>query len=296
VIQPAIDSNPSPRNPAQVANPKAATASVEERHTPPTSGNPDASRTPDHLHHGKAGILHSIQSLLVIMVIAIFIITFCVQPFRIPSGSMEPTLLIGDFLLVNKQSTTPGLSNWIFPAPDIRRGEIVVFHYPVDPTMHLVKRVIGLPGDHIKLRNGRVYINDQPLFEPYAMYLPGPLDNYRDNFPNLQSADPSVDSRWWIRMHRLIDNGELIVPADNYFVLGDNRNDSEDSRYWGFVPRDAIVGNPILIYFSLQQNGGGDGITYAQPSAATPLRRRHSTPVDALADFARWGRTLQIVR
>ena len=162
--------------------------------------------------------------------------------------------------------------------------------------MHLVKRVIGLPGDHIKLRNGHVYINDQPLSEPYAMYLPSAPDSYRDNFPRLQSADPDVDSRWWIRMHNLIDNGELIVPSGNYFVLGDNRNDSEDSRYWGFVPRAAIVGEPLLIYFSLQQRAASDEIALSRPSNAAGLHRHRSSAVDALADFARWDRTLQIVK
>lgn len=247
-------------------------------------------------HQGKEGVLPSIQSLLGIMVVAIFIITFSIQPFRIPSGSMEPTLLIGDFLLVNKQITTPGASDLIFPTPRIHRGEVVVFHYPVNPTMHLVKRVIGLPGDHLKLRDGRVYINGQPLSEPYAMYRPSAPDNYRDNFPRLQNADPAVDSRWWIRMHSLIENGELTIPSDEYFVLGDNRNDSEDSRYWGFVPRAAIVGEPIVIYFSLQQPAGNDQIAFAPSSNAMVPRRHRSSAVDALADFARWGRTLQIVK
>ncbi len=252
--------------------------------------------SPHHPHHGKEGFLPSIQSLLAIIVIAIFIITFSIQPFRIPSGSMEPTLLIGDFLLVNKQITTPGASGLIFPTPRIHRGEIVVFHYPVNPTMHLVKRVIGLPGDHLKLRDGRVYINGQALSEPYAMYRPSAPDNYRDNFPRLQNADPAVDSRWWIRMHSLIDDGELIIPSGEYFVLGDNRNDSEDSRYWGFVPRAAIVGEPLLIYFSLQQHPGSDQIAFAPSSNAAVLHPHRSSAVDALADFARWDRTLQIVK
>jgi signal peptidase I len=208
---------------------------------------------------------------------------------------MEPALLVGDFLLVNKQGSTPGSAGWLLPATHIRRGEIVVFHYPLDSTMHLVKRVIGLPGDRIKLRNGLVYINDKLLSEPYAMYLPSAPDSYRDNFPRLLSADPDVDSRWWIRMHKLIENGELIVPSDSYFVLGDNRNDSEDSRYWGFVPRDAIVGQPFLIYFSLQQQGG-DEIPLSRPPNATALHSSRLNALDAIAGFARWGRILKIVR
>ncbi|HTD97446.1 MAG TPA: signal peptidase I, partial [Edaphobacter sp.] len=215
----------------------------------------------------------------------------------IPSGSMESTLLVGDFLLVNKQRPLAGNSNGLLPSSAIHRGDIVVFHYPVDPSLHLIKRVIGMPGDHIRLHDSHVYINGTALVEPYAVYRPGPPDSFRDNFPRLRSADPDIDSRWWIRMRKLIDNGDLIVPADNYFVLGDNRNNSEDSRYWGFVPRSAIVGEPLLIYFSLQQSTDEATSTLARTSATTrnPILR-HTGPIDTLADFARWSRTLQVVR
>jgi signal peptidase I len=162
--------------------------------------------------------------------------------------------------------------------------------------MHLIKRVIGLPGDHIRLRNGQVYINDRLLPETYAMYVPGMPDGYRDNFPRLQSADPDVDSRWWIKMHSLIENGELVVPPNNYFVLGDNRNDSEDSRYWGFVPRDAIVGQPLFIYFSLEQHGSSDEIPSSQVVGSLALRHHISSPLDAVASFARWDRTFRIIK
>jgi signal peptidase I len=239
-----------------------------------------------------AAMLHSFQSLIYIIVVAVFIITFCVQPFRIPSGSMEPTLLVGDFLLVNKQATALGDTGGLLPAPAIRRGQIIVFHYPVDPSIHLVKRVVGMPGDHLKMREGRVYINGSPLVEPYAMYRPTGPDNYRDNFPRLQSADPNIDSRWWIRMRTLIDDGELIIPENNYFVLGDNRNNSEDSRYWGFVPRGAIVGEPFLIYFSLHLPGNDD-LNMLGPEAVARQRR---SGLSGFTDFARWDRVFQIVR
>jgi signal peptidase I len=242
----------------------------------------------------RSSILFSIQSLINIIIVAIFIITFTVQPFRIPSGSMEPTLLIGDFLLVTKVIPSTNPSNGIFPSSRIHRGDIIVFHYPVDLTMDLVKRVIGLPGDRVKLRDGRVYINDALLKEPYAMYRPSPPDSFRDNFPRLQNADPNIESRWWIRMHNLIENGELIIPAGNYFVLGDNRNDSEDSRYWGFVPRGNIVGKPLLIYFSLHQ--GDDASLFAGIAAAQTSIPQHPGKLTELANFARWDRTLQIVR
>jgi signal peptidase I len=251
-----------------------------------------------HTHHEKPSIFAALQSLLYLVVVAIFIITFCMQPFRIPSESMESTLLVGDFLLVNKQAAAPDGAGTLLPAAAIHRGDVIVFHDPVDATLHLVKRVIGLPGDHLRLHNGVVYINGHALTEPYAVYRPSPPDNFRDNFPRFQSADPEIDSHWWIRMRSLIENNELIIPTGNYFVLGDNRNDSEDSRYWGFVPREAIVGKPLLIYFSLQQHEVEDpdatGVL-TQQATANPSRA-HASKIDSVVDFARWGRTFQIVR
>ncbi len=255
----------------------------------------DGARVGHAARHGSdAGVLPALQSLIYIIVIAIFIITFAVQPFRIPSESMEPTLLVGDFLLVNKQSLGFDEASGVLPATSIRRGDIVVFHYPVEPAMHLIKRVVGVPGDHLKLHDGHVYINGRPTTEPYAVYRASAPDNFRDNFPRLQNADPDIDSRWWIRMHSLIDHGELIIPSDNYFVLGDNRNDSEDSRYWGFVPRSSIVGKPFVIYFSLQHEDDemGNPVEVKTLESARSMRLRW---IETLVDFARWDRTLRIV-
>lgn len=240
----------------------------------------------------KPGILPAVQSLLVIIVIAVFIVTFTVQPFRIPSGSMEPTLMVGDFLLVDKQVAANSIGSILLPSPRIRRGDVIVFHYPLDSNIHLVKRIVGIPGDHIRLRGGHVFINGLPLSEPYAMYLPAGFDNFRDNFPKLQSADPSIDSRWWIRMRKLVDDGELIIPDDSYFVLGDNRNNSDDSRYWGFVPRENIVGRPLMIYFSLRQE---DNPTYSAPRTAGLSLGSTATQSDSF-QFARWDRIFRIVR
>ena len=265
----------------------------------PSSENTRPQTTSAHhpSHHHKIGVLPAFQSLLHLIVIAIFIITFCAQPFRIPSESMESTLLVGDFLLVNKQAGSPNAEEFTGPLPPavIHRGDIIVFHDPVDATLHLVKRVIGLPGDHLRLHSGRVFINGHALSEPYAVYRASPPDNFRDNFPRLQSADPEIDSHWWIRMRALIDNGELIIPIGNYFVMGDNRNDSEDSRYWGFVPRADIVGEPVLIYFSLR-HGSDDTSALAGTVNAQTISREHPGKLEALADFARWGRIFQIVR
>jgi signal peptidase I len=232
-----------------------------------------------------------VQSLIVIIVVAIFIVTFTVQPFRIPSGSMEPTLLIGDFLFVDKQVTADSFGSLILPPPSIHRGDVIVFHFPLHPDIHLVKRVVGIPGDHIRLRNGHVLVNGLRLDEPYAFYRPSGPDNFRDNFPRLQNADPAIDSRWWIRMRKLIDDGGLIVPAGNYFVLGDNRNNSEDSRYWGFVPSENIVGRPLMIYFSLRQ-GDGSGYVSARPAGVALPPSNQAAPFR----FARWERIFQIVR
>jgi signal peptidase I len=236
------------------------------------------------------GLLQAFQSLLNVVVIALFIITFTVQPFRIPSASMEPTLLVGDFLLVDKQVGLEVAPRVFAPASEIHRGDVVIFHFPIDSSLHLVKRVIGLPGDRLRMRDGRVFINGNALSEPYAVYRPAAPDSYRDEFPRLMSADPGVDSRWWIEMHTLVSHGELTVPAESYFVLGDNRNDSEDSRYWGLVPREAIVGKPLLIYFSLNQAGEMPGQT---PADAMP---QHASAADSVVDFARWDRVLRRVR
>jgi signal peptidase I len=249
-----------------------------------------------HRHHETHGFLPAIQSLFSVIVIATFIITFCVQPFRIPSESMESTLLVGDFLLVDKQTGTPSAFDTLLPPAAIQRGDVIVFHDPVDASLHLVKRVIGLPGDHLRLHDQHVYINGRVLTEPYAVYRPGPPDNFRDNFPRLQSPDPDINSVWWIKMRTLVDNGELIIPTGNYFVLGDNRNDSEDSRYWGFVPRENIVGKPLLIYFSLQQHPTDDTGALTETSAARNRSHQPPSRMDAVADFARWDRILQVVR
>lgn len=238
---------------------------------------------------GSLGVLQALQSLLYIMVVALFIITFTVQPFRIPSESMEPTLLVGDFLLVNKEVSPDLHANAFAPTSRISRGDLIVFHYPVEPSLHLVKRVVGLPGDRIHLRDGHVFVNGSAVPEPYAVYRPSPANNFRDNFPFMATASPGIDSRWWIQMRSAVSNGELVVPPDSYFVLGDNRNDSEDSRYWGFVPRSAIVGKPFLIYFSLNKLD-------EKPGPAQPvIPGAHKEALGPLLDIARWDRALRVI-
>ena len=232
-----------------------------------------------------------LQSLLSIVVIVLFVITFIVQAFQIPSESMEKTLLIGDYLLVDKiHFGQGGIWDWLMPYRDLKRGDIVVFHYPIDPSQHFVKRVIGVPGDKIRLRNKTVFVNDQPLPESYAVHVPGDRNFYRDNFP----ADPDfvneVDASWRSGMWQHLHNGGLVVPADMYFVMGDNRDHSLDSRYWGFVPRDNIVGRPLVVYLSLRDqqegaDGSGNGKLFNSGRLLTHVWQ-----------FARWDRMFHLVR
>ncbi|MDP9052678.1 MAG: signal peptidase I [Acidobacteriota bacterium] len=287
-----VSSEQRPVPAADVSSPESEQSAVFG--APSALEAPVVEAAPEAIVAHRHGLLQSFQSLVNLVVIALFIITFTVQPFRIPSASMEPTLLVGDFLLVNKQvgfETSPRIFP---PTGEMHRGDVVVFHYPVDASLHLVKRVIGLPGDHLRLRDGRVYINGSAIAEPYAVFRPSMPDTYRDDFPRLVSADPGVDSRWWIEMRRLVSQGELTVPPDNYFVLGDNRNDSEDSRYWGFVPRAAIVGKPMLVYFSLNDGGATPG--QANAAALASHAAQHQGPADSVIGFARWDRALHIVR
>ncbi len=251
------------------------------------------SNQPSATPHAQAAatentLLLALQALLSIVIVAIFIVTFTVQPFRIPSASMVPNLLVGDFLLVNKQ--TADRDRAPLAPGNIRRGDVVVFHFPASPSVHLVKRIIGLPGDRLRMHNDQVFINGKSLDEPYAVYRPSPPDNFRDNFPRLTTTDPDVDARWWMQLRHLEDHGELLIPANQYFVLGDNRNNSEDSRYWGLVPAQSIIGKPLLVYLSLREPETDDRNTRDDPSTREP------GVLANLRSLARWRRALHIVR
>lgn len=237
--------------------------------------------------------LGSLQSLLTTVVIAIFVITFVVQAFQIPSESMENTLLIGDYLLVNKvRYGGGGIWNHIMPYRPVRRGDIIVFHYPVNPVQHFVKRVVGVPGDRIRLSNRILYVNGVPLNESYVQHTSVVHDAFRDEFPRLNVPVPDVTSKWWLQMHKLVEDGELIVPQESYFALGDNRDESLDSRYWGFVPRENIIGTPWLIYWSVR-NSRED-----IPVAATPGDKLYhfAYAITHFFQITRWDRTLRLIR
>jgi signal peptidase I len=238
-------------------------------------------------------VLAHVQFALLALTIALFIITFVVQAFRIPSGSMENTLLVGDYLLVDKTRFGPsGPWHSILPYRAIHRGEIIVFRYPVDPAQHFVKRVIGLPGDHIRMWHGRAYINGHALVEPYAVFKEHFPDEFRDNFPRGNWVNENISVDWATRLRTLVEHGELIVPRGQYFVLGDNRDQSLDSRYWGFVPRENIIGRPMVIYFSIVEASDDDDPveSNAADDKLFSLRARIS---HGLGDL-RWRRILRL--
>lgn len=241
-------------------------------------------------------VSEAFKSLLCTIIVALFVHTFVLQPFLIPSESMERTLLVGDFLLVNKQIYAPSGSSssparWLMPYRDIQRGDIVVFHFPEDPRRFVVKRVVGVPGDHLHISSGHVAINGTSLSEPYVSFEPALPNSFRDNFPATTYTDANIDPAWWRVLQSDIRDGDLVVPPGKYFVLGDNRNDSLDSRYWGFVSRQAIVARPFVIYFSLRQPSPTDG------QLASDDRLGHEKEFAAQsASIARWNRIFQVVR
>ncbi len=249
--------------------------------------------TPTPSNKQKAGWLGSLQSLAVTVVIAVFVITFIVQAFQIPSESMENTLLIGDYLLVDKvHYGHGGMWGHVLPYSPIRRGDIIVFRYPVHPQQHFVKRVIGVPGDHIRLVNRRVLVNGVAVKENYVIHTRGGVDVFRDDFPRLDYPSSNMDARWWEQMQGLVRDGELVVPPDKYFALGDNRDESLDSRYWGFVPRENIIGRPLLIYWSVRgPRDMADGSGARGDKLSTFLYA-----VTHLVQDTRWNRTFRIVK
>jgi signal peptidase I len=166
-----------------------------------------------------------------------------------------------------------------------------VFRYPVRPSQHFVKRVVGVPGDRVRLQNKIVYVNGQRVREDYVLYKAMMADRYRDDFPDLQAAAPDVTSRWWEKMQTLVHNGELTVPAGSYFVMGDNRDKSLDSRYWGFVPRENIIGRPLVIYWSMRTEE-----PETSPNVPDDKLGRFVYMMTHVMQETRWDRTLRIVK
>jgi signal peptidase I len=232
---------------------------------------------------------NSLAEWTVTIILLLFGTTTLVQAFVIPTGSMEDTLLIGDHLLVDKLAYAPEgpLSKFLLPYAPIRRGDVIVFRYPVDVTQTYVKRVVGVPGDRIRIRDKQVYRNGVQIGEPYVYHKTEYIDSYRDNFPgepNTRIADAAQ-----LMLEKHVVNGELVVPPGNYFAMGDNRDSSFDSRYWGFVPRENIIGKPLIIYWS-----------YDAPTerlATSSISLDHA--IDLVQNFftkTRWRRTFRLIQ
>jgi signal peptidase I len=235
-----------------------------------------------------------LASLAAVLVTGLFIITFIMQAFEIPSSSMEDTLLIGDHVFVTRVQFAPP-TKWvgpILPYRQLRRGDIFVFLSPAQPGLYVVKRVMGVPGDRIHLRDGVVYRNGERLDEPYVQHKAGDYNPYRDNFPAVSpSTDPNVNPVWELTMPSHIQGDDIVVPPDSYFAMGDNRDVSLDSRFWGFVPQENVIGRPMFIYWSFE--------TPPNQYQETEISQRLGFLVHVVIHFfdeTRWQRTFRVVR
>lgn len=235
-----------------------------------------------------------LASLAGVLVVGLFIITFVLQAFEIPSSSMEDTLLVGDHVFVNRIQFAPRTS-WtgtLMPYRQIRDGDIFVFLSPEVQGLYVVKRVMGVPGDRIHLRNGVVYRNGQKLEEPYVIHSdPNGYNPYAQNFPAVTPAEGNaVTMDWQLTMKDHIQGDDIVVPPNSYFAMGDNRDVSYDSRYWGFVPQENVIGRPMFIYWSYEETED----QYKQ----TSLSARAEFVLHIIIHFfdgTRWRRTLRIV-
>jgi signal peptidase I len=222
------------------------------------------------------------------IVILLFGTTTLVQAFIVPTPSMDTTVRVGDHLLVDKLSYAPkgSFSRWFLPYTDVKRGDIIVFRYPMDINQNYVKRVMGVPGDRIKIVDKAVYLNGHKLDEPYTQHIDPNLAPYRDNFPSDPNVYGVVDRAKEMLANHVV-NGELVVPEGYYFAMGDNRDNSLDSRYWGFVPRENIIGKPFVIFWSYD----------AETSDLVDFTANHF--IDLAQHFftkTRWDRELKLVR
>jgi signal peptidase I len=218
------------------------------------------------------------ESIVIAVILALFIRTFVVQAFKIPTGSMENNLLVGDHLLVNKfvfAPTAGPIERALLPTQSIRRGDVIVFKYPEEPERDFIKRVIGLPGETLEMRHKRIYINGSPIDEPYVHFLQPP-----------SSVDQEVAS-YDVRERY----GPVTVPADQYFVMGDNRDNSQDSRYWGFLPRDYVKGKALMVYWSYKT----DRDEYQETGLVATLKGLASV-VTHFFTRTRWDRLFHQIR
>ena len=233
---------------------------------------------------------NSVAEWAITILILLFGTSTIAQPFVIPTSSMHNTLYTGDHLIVDKLAYAPqgSISKYVLPYEDVKRGDIIVFKHPTLITVDYVKRVIGLPGDHIKLVNKQVFVNGKALNEPYVIHMDNYM-NYRDNFPQGDpeyASDPKMAARAGEMLREDVVNGELVVPPGSYFAMGDNRDNSLDSRYWGLVPRENITGKPLIIFWS-----------YDAPTEDLKDYNLHHLLDLGLHFFTktRWDRTLKLI-
>ena len=247
----------------------------------------------------KSSFRDTFESLIVTVILAIFGTTFVVQAFKIPTGSMENTLLIGDHLLVNKFAFAypQGLLARFLPYRKIHRGDVVVFKYPGNPVdaqepgEHFVKRVIGLPGDSVRVFHRQVYVNGKLMAEPFVRNSHPNQLRPGDDFPPLSWDEmEGATSTWQAEYQNYVKDGQIVVPPDKYFVMGDNREESWDSRFWGFVPRKLISGRPLIIYWSYETPPD----QYEQTALSDRLQQIGSMVIHFFTR-TRWNRTFKLV-
>jgi signal peptidase I len=269
-----------------------------------TNTSPKTSHEPEAISEQKPveeTPFEAAASICSVLVVGLFILTFLAQNFVIPSGSMEKTLLVGDHLVVDRITIAP-FAKWmpLVRYREPKRNDIVVFIKPGEldadgkpVIMFLVKRLIGIPGDHIHLRNGIAIINGEAQDQPLA--APTTAENYRDyldDFPSVpMTTDLGATERWAVEMPNHVANGDLVVPPGKYFMMGDNRHDSLDSRYWGFVPRENVVGRPLFNYWSFETPER----QYEQTGLANNLAWMSHVALHFFTE-TRWKRTLHLVR
>lgn len=241
----------------------------------------------------KETLPESIAGIASVLVVGLFILTFVVQHFEIPSRSMERTLLVGDHVFVDRLTPTgKGPLSWLFPYRELHRGDTAVFMTPNpnEPGLYLVKRIIGVPGDHIRLHNGMVILNGVPQSEPYVTVRKGDYEPYRDEFPSALMYANGLVPGWYATLTQSIQNGDVVVPPGHYFAMGDSRDNSFDSRYWGFVPQSNVIGRPLFIFWSFD--------VPEETAAPKPVPERIKSFLNTTVHFftlTRWNRIFRLV-
>ena len=237
----------------------------------------------------------SIAGIASVLVVGLFILTFVVQHFEIPSGSMENTLLIGDHVFVDRLTPTgKSALSWLLPYRNLRRGDTAVFMTtdPAEKGLYLVKRIVGVAGDRIHLRDGDVYINGVAQNEPYTRHTGFP-EQYRDNFPEYIGsaiASGQLVEGWLPALRASIHDGDVVVPPGHYFAMGDNRDNSKDSRYLGFIPQENVIGRPLFIFWSFD--------VPEESTVQKPMADRISSFLHTTVHFfslTRWNRIFHLV-